>query len=554
MKKIITSVFALAAMFGANAQMADGVQARIYAYGLEQEETTKTVANGDIKSYVITFKTNCAATEANVLLTVNGETRYSVEATATDDTKKSWKAIVDADAVEGITAGTYNWSAEVSAEAVTSLQLLVDTSNKYFHVYRSFGVCVDNNPENDYFGRVYMASQYAYTNTNSSRLRATECGMYTFTADLTPENDGNAYSCEIMGGETSSGTSPADMCVSKDGRLFVAVNDATKYGIYYINPNDFSYSNVFTNTTIGTDSYSKTALLNNDNTRLTGIRGALTTIGSNENTELIVLDSDIYASLYHTPFNCFTIGNSNEWTNTSPSSILANSSNRMKYSGTNIYVHNGKASLESTNNGFWVIQTSKTFTGSNTITVYNDSNHPAVFYYSLISGKVECIDNTITSNDSPALAVNGDLGLVAYTPTGTSNPIVKKYTENEETGAIEVTKTVSDYDLYTEMTTKADAMAFDYAGNLYAVTSGKEKLRIYALPDDMVGENTRTTPAKSNLTVEITSSDIATGIVEVGVDATAPVEYYNLQGVKVENPSNGIFIKKQGNKTTKVVL
>ena len=44
-----------------------------------------------------------------------------------------------------------------------------------------------------------------------------------------------------------------------------------------------------------------------------------------------------------------------------------------------------------------------------------------------------------------------------------------------------------------------------------------------------------------------------TAIEEVGVDAGEAV-YYNLQGVKVANPENGIFIKKQGNKTTKVVL
>lgn len=37
-------------------------------------------------------------------------------------------------------------------------------------------------------------------------------------------------------------------------------------------------------------------------------------------------------------------------------------------------------------------------------------------------------------------------------------------------------------------------------------------------------------------------------------DDNAPVEYYNLQGVKVANPENGIFIKKQGSKATKVVL
>ena len=44
------------------------------------------------------------------------------------------------------------------------------------------------------------------------------------------------------------------------------------------------------------------------------------------------------------------------------------------------------------------------------------------------------------------------------------------------------------------------------------------------------------------------------GIEEVGVDANVPVEYYNLQGVKVANPENGIFIKKQGGRTCKVVL
>ena len=48
--------------------------------------------------------------------------------------------------------------------------------------------------------------------------------------------------------------------------------------------------------------------------------------------------------------------------------------------------------------------------------------------------------------------------------------------------------------------------------------------------------------------------DIPTGVEDTMVDENAPVEYYNLQGVKVANPENGIFIKKQGAKATKVVL
>ena len=34
----------------------------------------------------------------------------------------------------------------------------------------------------------------------------------------------------------------------------------------------------------------------------------------------------------------------------------------------------------------------------------------------------------------------------------------------------------------------------------------------------------------------------------------APVEYYNLQGIKVENPAGGVYIKRQGGNATKVVL
>ena len=46
----------------------------------------------------------------------------------------------------------------------------------------------------------------------------------------------------------------------------------------------------------------------------------------------------------------------------------------------------------------------------------------------------------------------------------------------------------------------------------------------------------------------------SSSIVDANVDANVPVEYYNLQGLKVAKPENGIFIKKQGSKTTKVVL
>lgn len=37
-------------------------------------------------------------------------------------------------------------------------------------------------------------------------------------------------------------------------------------------------------------------------------------------------------------------------------------------------------------------------------------------------------------------------------------------------------------------------------------------------------------------------------------DADAPVEYYNLQGIRVANPENGLYIVKQGNKISKRII
>ena len=57
-----------------------------------------------------------------------------------------------------------------------------------------------------------------------------------------------------------------------------------------------------------------------------------------------------------------------------------------------------------------------------------------------------------------------------------------------------------------------------------------------------------------NTLERFTSKSTLVGVENIDNNANAPVEYYNLQGVKVNNPANGIYIKKQGGKATKVIL
>jgi hypothetical protein len=45
------------------------------------------------------------------------------------------------------------------------------------------------------------------------------------------------------------------------------------------------------------------------------------------------------------------------------------------------------------------------------------------------------------------------------------------------------------------------------------------------------------------------------GINGVAADSQdAPVEYYNLQGVRVSNPGTGLYIRRQGTKVEKVAI
>ncbi len=44
------------------------------------------------------------------------------------------------------------------------------------------------------------------------------------------------------------------------------------------------------------------------------------------------------------------------------------------------------------------------------------------------------------------------------------------------------------------------------------------------------------------------------GIADIVADENAPVEYFNLQGIRVANPENGVFIRRQGSSVSKVVL
>lgn len=83
----------------------------------------------------------------------------------------------------------------------------------------------------------------------------------------------------------------------------------------------------------------------------------------------------------------------------------------------------------------------------------------------------------------------------------------------------------------------------------------KNKLRIVAFVLDSKGKSLNAT--KDHITDFVATGnegELPTAVETLDTDDNAPVEYYNLNGMKVSNPQGGIFIRRQGNTTEKVVI
>ncbi|MDE6071296.1 MAG: hypothetical protein K2G53_01950 [Muribaculaceae bacterium] len=134
--------------------------------------------------------------------------------------------------------------------------------------------------------------------------------------------------------------------------------------------------------------------------------------------------------------------------------------------------------------------------------------------------------------------------------------------ENETRGTAEGTEIVPAYDVRNVVPNWADSgMERESAA---AFVNNADKYRQYV-------EFTLTAPAKvwlglakdenrpaqywnpfADFKLEVLTE--GAGVAEIAFDENAPVEYYNLQGVRVANPANGLYIVKQGNKVTKQII
>jgi len=58
----------------------------------------------------------------------------------------------------------------------------------------------------------------------------------------------------------------------------------------------------------------------------------------------------------------------------------------------------------------------------------------------------------------------------------------------------------------------------------------------------------------ADVTAYPTIVDHVAGVADITVSKNEAAEYFNLQGIRVAEPENGLFIRRQGNTVTKVLV
>ncbi len=470
------------------------VHLRAFAYDLKQEKNDAV--------YTLSFKVSSDVKDAKIVLTPadgSANVEYPVGALAKGE---SGSAQVDANDLNKNV--NYSWSVAVtnSSIAVPAVGAIEAVDASVSGTLRG-GVDHFNDPEADAFG---MTVAYAAGNR----------GINIYDPAGTKTHSLIHKNCAVIGGAKANTSSPMRGAVRGNEILLASWGD-TSHGVaaFDVTTPDVEPYSVFEGTMDGN------GLITNNGVKVgSGTPG----VGYCDGV-MYTFDEDLAGNQVVR----YDMGTAKTW-GVAPSKILG-----LKSILANTNVH-----FIATPDGFFASQVRGS--GNNTTGcpgfLYADKEGNVLYQSSAIEGMDNCTAGLAISADGKTAAVSeiGKLGIYDLTWNEGKPTFTLKYKFDAPT---------SDNQVY---------MTYDYAGNLSFYARTKCSFYNVALPTD---DNVVTTPARAAYVITGLGSgveDIA--VDEEGVDADAPVLYYNLNGVQIsaENLTPGLYIRVQGNKSSKVVI
>ena len=402
-----------------------------YAYGLSSSLDGTTLK--------VNYSLNADATGVSVVILDGAE---EVKTVTCDEITKGSHSL-EISTLDFPTGKSLTWKVVVTGNSVAS-PTLHDESIRF---YLPYGMDVDVDPESDYMGNWYVIESSSatkgvdkyktYQSYNVGR------GLYAFDPTLTPIKN-SAGTTGFTGG-ANVGYLTTDKNINNDmlnfyrvttsgGRVFIGrFRDGEAYHpIIEANPADLNadFTSVFT----------------------TGRAVSIDAIGSGENLKLVMLakDNNIYE---YDLGNAKSIAAASRTINIGDLSILRDDA-------TITYDNNG---------GIWFNQ--------NRGEANEDS--PTIAHLSASGVDYNNVKAGLTHNNTnnSGIAVSPDGKQLAVVGAGSKNITI--YNINNTDGNITLTKA---YSFAVSAGNNHTALAWDYAGNLFAANRSEERIRIFAMP------------------------------------------------------------------------
>jgi hypothetical protein len=228
----------------------------------------------------------------------------------------------------------------------------------------------------------------------------------------------------------------------------------------------------------------------------------------------------------------YKLGTADTW-NTTPTYVFDDISG---------YLANNNVELAVCEKGVWVCQ--------NYITYDNTEEIKPAFLFIDHSGNLKFNSyslgnaNYMTEAPEAGIAINKAMTKLAVANDNYGNINIYDVTWNGDTPSLKFSYEIS-VGHAAASSAAIEQMMFDPADNLL-IFSRQYGFMAFTMKN----------PARKSLTIAPSSQVLeikTTGIGNIEINE-APVEYYNLQGIKVANPQGGVFIKKQGNKVSKIYI
>ena len=424
------------------------------------------VDNGD--SYTFSYKTNVYAQSGNlVILKEDGKT---IEKTFTLPTpivknKTHQITIAKTDLPERL---GMNWGIELTGKSVPKysyLQEVSDQTREIYDFYNMMGVLVDNNPESDYFGKIYIqATLTGKSDGATARADAQKAGLFIYNQWLDELNPTSNVGIQPS---LPSGYS---------------IGSANQFNRLAIDPttNNITYCYAVSG---------KPAVFSMDRANLTGTP-----------TNLLEGQKGITRSVAH----CFD-ADGNLYVMDLPGEgqifKIDKEGNKTTFGElTSKYVAVNMALASDGRGGLWVAQNRGQIDGYYQLVHYNKSG---IIDYSVYDDlKTYNANNGTPGTSSTGFTGNSTRGALAY-------DVERQVLAQGRNGSVilfDVTYNASGVPTLTQQSVTAsiahnniDGLAFDYAGDLYVVNSGKEKFYKFTIPTN---NNTCLVPAKKSLTLD----------------------------------------------------